>query len=360
VLLPVRLETRFDRHDGGVDLLVRIYPDTVHASAHEPELTADELAWGRRFLEHERAAAVDKGAAGAAWRQLADRFGAQRAAWIAQAVAAADPPQRAATWTRAPATNVLPDRWIALGYRDGARRFAALGRPIADTLALGPDPGELAATDPAAPLGDAAHWLVDFDRAVEAGMGLRIALDAADTAGLERLVVLGVRATTDADDGARRLAELLQAHRYSDGLALVPPGAPTNNTPSARSAWASSDEDHAASWRVERGPPLAAAGDGSDGDLLARALGIAPEPLAHAAHADATSVADARHMRTALWPATCRRTSVNAEFWTSRRSCPARHAGLGRHDANFASAPGGASRARLRHRRATRGGHPKM
>ena len=62
----------------------------------------------------------------------------------------------------------------------------------------------------------------------------------------------------------------------------------------------------------------------------------------------------------AICSAACRRTSENAEFWTSRRSCPARRAGLGRHDANFVCAPGGASHARLRHRRARRGGYPKM
>jgi hypothetical protein len=53
-----------------------------------------------------------------------------------------------------------------------------------------------------------------------------------------------------------------------------------------------------------------------------------------------------------------RRTSENAEFWTSRRSCLTRCAGLGRHDATFVRAPGGTSHARQR--RARRGGHPKM
>ncbi len=89
-LLPVRLETRFD----ATNLLVRIYPDSVHVDAHEPELTADELAWGRAYLERERTAGVNSAAALESWRALVDRFGAPRAAWIARAAAADAPPQQ--------------------------------------------------------------------------------------------------------------------------------------------------------------------------------------------------------------------------------------------------------------------------
>ena len=51
VLLPVRVETRFVTTGGRPELLVRIYPDEVHVDEHEPELTDDELAWGRAFWE---------------------------------------------------------------------------------------------------------------------------------------------------------------------------------------------------------------------------------------------------------------------------------------------------------------------
>ncbi len=195
---------------------------------------------------------------------------------------------------------MLPDRWIALGYRGGERRFTALGRPISDALALGPDPNDAGAGDPAAPLGAAAQWLVDFNRALDRGMALRIPL--ADGGGLDRLVVLGVRASADGAEGARRLAALLDAHHYTGGLALSPPGTPTNNTETVRSGWKPAGDDAAVGLRNERGPALTTSG--SDGTLLARALGIAIDPLTHAAGAGSAAVVSERQMRTSLWPAT--------------------------------------------------------
>ena len=49
VLFPVRLETRFfPQTDGTTELRVRVYPDTIHIDSHEPELTDDEVLWGRQ------------------------------------------------------------------------------------------------------------------------------------------------------------------------------------------------------------------------------------------------------------------------------------------------------------------------
>jgi len=80
VLLPARVETRFVTTAGRAELLVRIYPDEVHVDSHEPELTTDEVAWGRMFWEQVwRAGTGEPGAATrqAVWERIVQRFGTQ-------------------------------------------------------------------------------------------------------------------------------------------------------------------------------------------------------------------------------------------------------------------------------------------
>ena len=89
VLFPVRLETRFF----GQELRVRVFPDKIHVDTHEPELTADELEWGKHFHTVLWSAATEE-ARKVAWRQLADRYGAQRASWVARQLTPTNPADR--------------------------------------------------------------------------------------------------------------------------------------------------------------------------------------------------------------------------------------------------------------------------
>src|SRR6185295_18799439 len=217
VLLPVRLETRFfTLPSGATELRVRIYPDKIHVDTHEPELTTQERSWGTQYWQQDWTA-TDASARAAAWRTLAGRFGAARAAWIARVLQPVNLAQRPAAppefpvlppvedesvWRRAPQARLLPDRWIAVVHSGGQAAIVATGRDVQPGLAVGPDPkapppdaaaeaailaGEKLAIDPG------MAWMVDFNAAETAGMALRIAIPpAALTAGLDSLVVFGV------------------------------------------------------------------------------------------------------------------------------------------------------------------------
>jgi uncharacterized coiled-coil DUF342 family protein len=310
LLLPVRLETRFFPVLNGskIELRVRIYPDDVHIVSHEPGLTEEEERWGKHFWEQANSGATDGNQAGRkqqAWQQLVDRFGSQRAAWIARVLNPTMPvtvERRNETWTRAAHTEVLPDRWAAIGYRGGKPVVTTWGQLIPDLLATGPAPQEDSSIEsnelPA--IDEAMRWMIDFDAAEAKGMALRLLLtDEQARLGFERLVVLGIKASLDTDATARRLTDLLDAHHYTEGLAFVEQNLPSNNTAEASSGYLSNSGDAVGTYAVELGDSLALSG--SDGEIAAKALGVAPIVFSHVLGANLTEQGHARAMNSALW-----------------------------------------------------------
>ena len=292
LLLPVRLETRFQ----GNELWLRIYPDDVHVSSFEPELTADESASRAAFLS---VAAGGGEAAQQAFAGLARQYGGARAAWIASSGAQAG--TKAAQWTKAPSTNVLPERWIVMGYQDASDPGQVLfvGSMIADSLAVGPDPN-----GPGMTTDDGMRWMADFDRAIQVGMGCKIPLTGTQSQGFARIAVFGLRTDLTPAQATARLSDLVQGHHYADGVELLPHAAPTNNTQDVSSAYSGHDPDYAALYALEQGTALCPARPTGDGDRLARALGIDPALLAHVKGADGGQDEQATAINTVMWPAT--------------------------------------------------------
>lgn len=321
VLLPVRLETRFRADPDGTSLLVRVYPDQVHVDAHDPALSAAEIASGQEFWRAEWRTGTDRGRTQRAWAALAERWGAPRAAWVVRATTPTNADARPADAVpdgaplatepavpalvpseirSTPVARLLPSRWTATAYADGAVVAVATGRPIVADPAVGPDLAAplvhaedgTAGDDEVAAVDQAMSWLVDFDAAEEIGMALRLPVAGP----VDLLVVTGVR-EGDPRAGADGVARLLEAQRFSEGLALLAPGTPTNNAEDAPSGWSSAAHG---SWSARPGPPSA----GTPAALAAGALGVPPDVLAGVPGGAPDDDAPAEAMATALWPAT--------------------------------------------------------
>jgi len=337
-LLPVRLETRFfAMPDGTQELRIRVFPDQIHVDTHESELSNDEVMWGQHFWEQTWRAGNEESQQRLAWQQLADRFDATRAAWIARAlkptnagdrpsvrVDAPQPlpkppkfpavPRRAAgresDWSRAPLAQLMPQRWIAVARARGQVVAHALGLAIATAPALGPNPADQTPVDERDLATDAGmRWMVDFATAEQQGMALRMQLPAATAqAGIDVLLVFGVNtALTDAQ-GSAAMARLLDAHHYTDGLEFLRAGTPTNNTAEAPSGHSTADPGHARSFEAELRDALTSLAPHSQAERLARAFGMdagtALGTLGTVRGAAQNEQLDARQMATALWAAT--------------------------------------------------------
>ncbi len=258
VLLPVRLETRFLA--GATELRVRIYPDQIHVDAHEPGLTEAELALATAYWEARWTATTDE-EHGAAWRELIRRVRPSRARWL---VTATEPTNvadlgtgspaipvvalRTGPFTRQPTARLLPEQWVAIGFRGGTEVVRRWSGPVTEGIPVGLPPdldddgaeAEVPDEQDSLAIDESIAWLVDYDAAVAAGMAITITdadLTAGSlSAGLDELVVLGVDWGANPAAASAAIDEQLRRHAFTDGLAVLGAGVPTNNTDESRAA----------------------------------------------------------------------------------------------------------------------------
>ena len=335
LLVPVRIETKFGRRGDAPELWVRLFPDDIAVAHHEKELTVGEEAAGEIYW---RARATANGAPTpeareqgqkSAWNLLGTRYGAYRASWIKRSTEPKnwndeldDPdrldfpnlPTKPLAWSDMPRSPILPDRFVII-LENGTASRSVLGNLIPDDLPLGPDPLQtegFMTRDPTTgrlKISDDLRWLIDFEAAEAVGMGVRVSLDASEAElGFTRVMVLGLRLTSNSDDNAKLLAALIESHRYSQGVSLVPQGAPTNNTDDAKSGLSTRDETVDETFELEHDPtPYPLSADPlkrTDGERLAEALGLGIESVEFLPRARQADVAESVAMQRALWNAT--------------------------------------------------------
>jgi hypothetical protein len=229
-----------------------------------------------------------------------------------------DPTTTQHSWTQAPRVRQFPDCFVVLGFNGSTQTLQAVGAPITLPLYTGPDPSADLDADPSAgihPDGpdlfvpDELKWMVDFDRAVAAGMALAIPLTAEQYAsGFTRLLVLGLQLSTTAKDGPKALQELLAHHQSSrSGLFLVPQGTPAHNASGAK-AGSTPEDDADSSFDDRKNRPLftsvADPTQKRDGQWLAEFLRLDPGFVSGVHGSGAGDQMQSRAMQTALWPAT--------------------------------------------------------
>ena len=220
-----------------------------------------------------------------------------------------DTPER----SRATLARLLPDRWyVRIAVGDNVEDVWSA--PVRRDLAMAPNVAEIPEGGGIRDLlrSQDLWWMADFEEAVDAGMAVRVPLDAETARNISVLIVLGVRDTDPA--APAELAGLLEAHRFTSGLEIVPHGTPTNTTATVDAGYADVPADldaymarQLAEPPAERPPPVepVALATAPAADALALALGLDGATAFDAAeHAGDRAGARATAMNRALWPAT--------------------------------------------------------
>lgn len=317
-MLPARMETRFVGSD---ELRVRIFPDALNVHTHVDGIGREERDAGYQYWRNRLDIDPD-----IAWATLQRQMRAPRAAWVAEQtrptnLATAkngdqldfpDPANHEAPWTEPPVAEALPAHWIVAGYRAGQRVYLGIGSAIPDRLAYGPAADPTVDGDPETqdqpeddqtelPIDDGMRWLTDYDDAVANGMALTITaaeVGGGLAGGFDTLLALGVPRGSNAE-----LAELLQAHRHTEGLALLRQGTTTNNTGSVPSGFDSTESDLAQSLDPARPDPTL--DPASDAARLAEALAVTyGSALTDVLGANSTEFRNGGAMNGLLWETT--------------------------------------------------------
>jgi hypothetical protein len=212
--------------------------------------------------------------------------------------------------------RMLPDRWCVIVRRTVEFVQRVWSAPVRHDLAMAPNLADIPADGGIREVLQAQDlwWMADFDEAVAAGMAVRVPWDRSRSTPpvVTELLVFGVRA--DDSEAVRELRELLDAHRFTEGLEFVPQGTPTNNTDTASAGFTRTPADLEAYFDRQvphvavRRPPLASAsvlGVAAAAHASSFALGLdAANAFDHTEHAGLRTGSWARDMNRSLWPAT--------------------------------------------------------
>jgi hypothetical protein len=291
LLFPLKLETRF----AGDELWIRAFPDTAFMQSHNPNLSKDEKADAEAFKKLN-----SKEEQKQAWEELVTKYGVYRSAWLAQ-ISAEELERQVIADIKDEEPSFyfkwLPDRLVFYLYKEGDKKPAYK----AD--------GSVIDREGLTVLGEGDEWLQDFNRAIKAGMGIKIKIDPKD-AKFEKVIVSGIRFDEDPVVPAKGLADLFNNHQYTEGFSFLNYGTPTNNTENVKSGHSAKDEFEVGDsfvYAVEGlnlDPGINSTSDihrVTNGKYLGKSLGFEPDHLKHVRHAEKTPLLLNELVQKATW-----------------------------------------------------------
>ncbi len=233
-----------------------------------------------------------------------------------------DPDVQKETWSRAPKVMIMPERLYLLAFNGEEKVIEQSGNLIPFPLIVGPDPKmsedelvDIPGTD--IKITKDMRWMVDFDEAVNKGMGFKIELSPEQfERGFDRLFVLGVKMSSTRSEGKVEFEDLIKHHYFGNsGFSFLPVGTPTNNTQDTKSGYNDSEDADESYDLIFNSSE---AGDGandadsteslwwnkSDQQWFCEMLGISGDTFKNTINTDGNDQIEARAMNVALWPAT--------------------------------------------------------
>lgn len=218
------------------------------------------------------------------------------------------------SWNSPPEAVYLPDKFVAITYHGRSVRTHVFTKSVSKQLHTGIDPSQVNSItkndELDIKLNPQLEWMTDFDEAVNAGMAVKIDLVGNEvTQGFDKLLVVGVRISSDTDTSRQELENLIQTHHLSDeGFAFLKQGTPTNNTEDENSGYSSEEDSDTSYDRIFKGKNRfrinTSLNQKADGQRFADYLGINPEVLQTIENANSTDGHEASMMNQALFPAT--------------------------------------------------------
>lgn len=133
-----------------------------------------------------------------------------------------------------PVSNILPDRFMFIGEVPGrTEKIIQYGNRVRQNLQMGINPNEDPDENPYVINSDGdlvvdggIDWMIDYDKAVNAGMAITVPIDGAVNE-FTYVYVLGIKDVSSQDE--KYLQNLFNSHNYSSsGIAMLKTATPTN------------------------------------------------------------------------------------------------------------------------------------